>query len=363
MPISETEKTPVPVPPGVLRAAGRWGGTAVTVSALTGDASGRSYFRAMTADGATVVLAAHPEPFDPDNFPFLETTGLFLAAGLPVPVVKATAPEDGILVLEDMGDLLLQEVANAAAGSPPHFPEPEGGRADATRRLYRQAVDLIVRLQQQGTPRVQPESQAGRLALDAERFRFELNYFRDHFIFGLRQASLDGAQRSDLEDALDHLCQRLDGEPRVLCHRDYHARNLLVVDGDSLAVIDHQDARSGPDTYDLASLLHDPYVTLESAFMDELTGRFRASLAGGESGASFAERLDAMAAQRLLKAAGTYAAQKVLHNNDVYLPYLPLALNRAAAALGRHPTHQDLLRILQSLLPEMPWAGGDTRLT
>ena len=71
----------------------------------------------------------------------------------------------------------------------------------------------------------------------------------------------------------------LAGEPRVLCHRDYHSRNLMLHDG-SLYIIDFQDARMGPDTYDLVSLLRDSYVDLTAPQVDELIAFFLA-LKGG----------------------------------------------------------------------------------
>ncbi len=187
------------------------------------------------------------------------------------------------------------------------------------------------------------------MALDADLFRFELQHFCEHYLYRLCRIRPTANQRQQLEAACERLCLRLQQEPQVLCHRDYHARNLLIQDGHRLTIIDHQDARLGPDTYDLASLIHDPYVSLPTSLAEELTHRFRAARPQQEQAGVFAERLDAMAAQRLLKAAGTYAAQKVLRDSDVYLPYLPLALQRASAALARHPRHQDLLTALQAM--------------
>ena len=65
----------------------------------------------------------------------------------------------------------------------------------------------------------------------------------------------------------------------MLCHRDYHSRNLMLHDG-SLYIIDFQDARMGPDTYDLASLLRDSYVDLSPQQVDELIAFFLAHQSG-----------------------------------------------------------------------------------
>ena len=71
------------------------------------------------------------------------------------------------------------------------------------------------------------------------------------------------------------LVEKLAAEPRVLCHRDYHSRNLMLHDG-QLYIIDFQDARMGPDTYDLVSLLRDSYVDLPEQTVDELIAYFLA---------------------------------------------------------------------------------------
>ena len=63
------------------------------------------------------------------------------------------------------------------------------------------------------------------------------------------------------------IAEELAAEPRVLCHRDYHSRNLMLHEV-SLYIIDFQDARMGPDTYDLVSLLRDSYVDFSEQQVD-----------------------------------------------------------------------------------------------
>jgi len=332
-----------------MLAARQWGGENTVVARLAGDASTRLYFRATagrapgrTQDNPaeTAIIAFHGGPFDQRNFPFLETTDLFTAAGVPVPRIISRQPATGILVLEDLGDRLLQALLRE---NPP---------AGVAALLYRTAVDQIVRLQEYGTPLVKPTLAAGRLALDAHLFRKELDYFFTHLVLGLRGIQPTARQSEAVETAFQHLCDRLDVEPRVLCHRDYHTRNLLAAGDGRLVVIDHQDARPGPDTYDLASLIYDPYVDFQETLAHECIRQFRRARGLDEPAAVFAERLDAVAVQRLLKAAGTFAAQSARFGHTFYLAYLPAALARARAALTRHDTHRDLLAALTPLLPE-----------
>src|SRR4029079_18927130 len=110
------------------------------------------------------------------------------------------------------------------------------------------------------------------------------------------------------------IVNELANEPRVLCHRDYHSRNLMLSDG-NLHIIDFQDARMGPDTYDLVSLLRDSYVAIADRELDELIAYFLAlkARAGAPAAADedFRRRFDLMALQRNLKALGTFGYQTI----------------------------------------------------
>ena len=139
----------------------------------------------------------------------------------------------------------------------------------------------------------------------------------------------------------------------MLCHRDYHSRNLMLHDG-SLYIIDFQDARMGPDTYDLASLLRDSYVDITDRELDELIAYFLA-LKGGDAGdgANSARRFDLMALQRNLKALGTFGYQTTTRRNPVYIQYMPRTLRYARTNL----------RQISALRPPARAAGGAHRRT
>ena len=138
-------------------------------------------------------------------------------------------------------------------------------------------------------------------------------------------------------------------------HRDYHSRNLMLHDG-RLYVIDFQDARMGPDTYDLASLLRDSYVDLPEPVVDELIGYFLAlkgDAAGLEAPREFRRRFDLMALQRNLKALGTFGYQRSTRGNPVYIQYIPRTLASAADNLVRHDRFAPLREVLAAHLPEL----------
>ena len=318
-------------------------GAETEVIPLAGDASTRAYYRVVPADGESHVVAAYSAAFDPAGFPFLEATELFKISGIPVPDVLATDGSRGLILLKDLGDRSLQDAVLGAAAAKEDVPEA----------LYTQAVELIARLQGDGTPLVSDSIHAGREALDAERFRFELSYFYDNLVLGLRQRTPGVERRREVNEALDSLCTDLDGEPRVLCHRDFHSRNLMVGSEGVMSCVDHQDARLGPDTYDLVSLLRDPYVELPEDRVAKMIDHYRAAAGTTETLLHFRQRFDRMAVQRTLKAAGTYAGQMVLHQRDSYLRYLPRALELARRSLERCPDLEKLHRSLGELVPEL----------
>ena len=117
------------------------------------------------------------------------------------------------------------------------------------------------------------------VAFDVDEAHVGDGFLHQAFPRGLsRRRASPAREREALRAELAEIVDELAAEPRVLCHRDYHSRNLMWRD-ERLCIIDFQDARLGPDTYDLASLLRDSYVDLPEQVVDELIAYFLA-LAG-----------------------------------------------------------------------------------
>lgn len=300
---------------------------------LVGDASTRSYFRLYRGE-QTSILALLPEPFDEKELPFLNSAALFRAVPVRIPAVELVSGPEGALVLEDLGDRLLQhEVAHV------------GERRKNS--LYAEAVDIIVLLQRRGRELEDSSYGAFGTAFDTAKFRWELDFFLEHFLKGLRGAVLAPEQ----EDVLSSCFARLSGElasfSGVLCHRDYHSRNLMLV-GSELAVIDFQDARLGPSSYDLVSLLYDSYVDNS----DELVGQMRERFERG-TGCDLSEEFELAALQRNLKALGTFGYQIAVRGNDVYADYVQHTVEMVRGHLARSGRWQDMRSILTAHLDEL----------
>ena len=125
---------------------------------------------------------------------------------------------------------------------------------------------------------------------------------------------------------------------------------------DQLYVIDFQDARMGPDTYDLVSLLRDSYVDLPEAAVDDLIDYFAALTTGSAAAAgdrAFRRRFDLMALQRNLKALGTFGYQTTTRGNPVYMQYVPRTLSYVRHTLSADGRFGRLAELLGGLVDEL----------
>ena len=344
-----TSTSPANIPTGVLELAARTlevQTSDVTISRVTGDASTRSYFRA-SADDRSAIIALYSSAFDEntsaaerlaaaeardpssrltfanDPCAHIETTLLFLEAGLPVPKLLGCSGADAVLLLEDVGDTRLQDwLADHS--------ESEAVEA------YREAMRMLIDIQGATRTVCDRGSICSRLAFDEAKLRWELGFFFANYFNRHLRVRLEAEVANAVQADFKALCSELASRPRVLTHRDYHARNLMM-HGGRMCIIDFQDARMGPASYDVASLLSDPYSPLSRenarALSEEFVDLKARSLFPLPDPEDFRVELHLMTAQRMLKAVGTYASQAVA-GNQVYLPYIRPAVERATSAMG-----------------------------
>ena len=313
------------------------GADEANVIPLSGDASTRRYYR-LEHDGVSSVLSLYPEPFEEDGLPFLVVRNLMAGWGLPVPEVLDVEGSLGIVILEDLGDLTLQEALR------------EAGPARRT-ELYRQALDQLVVLQREAA-RAPQRAGCFQIAFDFEKLSWEMHFFWKHFLEGHRKHDLSVEDRAMIADGFHRLCSEIASWPRVLTHRDFHSRNLMCHE-EALFWIDFQDARMGPATYDLASLLRDSYVELEEDFVADRAEEFRQRAVPGETRDTFLRRLELMSIQRNLKALGTFGYMGSVRGSRVYLPYIPRTLEHLRRNLARYPELSGLRRALARHLEEL----------
>ena len=295
-----------------------WLGEDWTVQPLAGDASVRAYFRVTAPDRSTYMLAYYP----PEVRGQLKR---FLAAYSAV-VPKGQVPEvlrhcESAVVQKDVGDRSLFDLLHT---------DPEEAQ-----RLYRDAIDLLVAFQKTPAHDINPPFTAGV-------FLSELDMAREYFVEKLMGVRPEIADR--LDPVFRRLAENISAHPYRLCHRDFHGQNIHVVNG-ALYLIDYQDMRLGPDTYDLASLLRDRGVGryLERHEI-ELVDYY-----GVRSGApdGVRQRYFETLLQRSIKILGTFAKQPIVRGRMHYLEFIPPTLESIHRCLAELPE----FGVLADLLP------------
>src|ERR1044071_1915361 len=211
------------------------------VVALTPDASTRKYYR-IGWKKRTAIAAVYAEPFDPEVHPYLDVTRLFLACDLPVPEIYTVDGAAGIIVQEDLGDRQLFQVYDEES-------------EEKCEEYKEQAIALIAKIQKATQKAYEMDSISSRLAFDEAKLSWELEFFFEHYFGSLRHEKLRHAETAELKAELNDIAADLAAAPRVLCHRDYHSFNLILDKRQEIRIIDHQDARMGPASYDLVSFL------------------------------------------------------------------------------------------------------------
>ncbi|MBV8143755.1 MAG: phosphotransferase, partial [Gammaproteobacteria bacterium] len=161
------------------------------------------------------------------------------------------------------------------------------------------------------------------------------------------------------------LIQEALAQPRVFVHRDYHARNLMVMSERNPGIIDFQDALCGPVGYDLVSLLKDCYIAWPRPRVESWVSAFRARLlaGGGPAGASEAQFLrwfDLIGVQRHIKVLGIFCRLWYRDGKAGYLPDLPRTLDYVREASGRYAELAPLKRFIEErVAAQLPRANAE----
>lgn len=258
--------------PAFLAAHG-WSGT---ISPLAGDASFRRYFR-VESEGRKAILMDAPPPHE-DPRPFIAIAEWLRERGFAAPAIHAADLEQGLVLLEDFGDVRLRETADAD--------EP------AALPLYAAAIDLLVAL------RAHP---AGELApYDRATLHRETELFTAWYCpaVGL-DVDLEGYHAA-WEEVFAHALT----DTPVTVLRDYHAENLMLVgEAQSLGLLDFQDALAGHPAYDLVSLLQDARRDVDPSVEEAMIARYRGATGAGDD---FMAAYHVLGAQRNAKIIGIF---------------------------------------------------------
>jgi len=306
----------------------------LTVLQLAGDASARRYYRLIQGERTWILMSW--EPFSSADYPFLSVQKHFAAAGVSVPAVLAVNEDLGLLLLEDLGDLTLERKFWES-------PNPEDSDF-----FYKKTLDELIRIHDVATS-ADIKSTASVTAFDTAKFLWEMNYAKEHLLSGLLKIKFSAAEANELEKTFIHFCEILHKKPKVICHRDFHSRNVMIK-LDQVRIIDFQDARLGPAQYDLVSLFRDSYVDMSEEYAQKLMTYYlensQITARPGFNRDEFSETYELQSLQRCFKACGSFASFMNMRNDRRYLKYLAPTLKKVMKSLTHFPQYSLITNLL-----------------
>lgn len=273
---------------------------------VSGDASFRRYFR--TSDGQRSLIAVDAPPPQEALQPFIAIAESYAAAGVAVPAVIAADEQQGFMLLSDLGSTLLLGELNQ----------------HSMLHWYQRALTDLAPVMSVTDTRLGPLP-----AYDEALLRRELSLFPDWLLQRHLGLTLSSAEQQLWQQFSDLMVSNALAQPQVGVHRDYHARNMMVIGPQQLAYIDFQDAVMGPITYDAVSLLRDCYVRWPQAQVQQLAQFLRQQLQQQQvlhsevSAEQWQRWFDLMGLQRHSKAAGIFARLYHRDGKSGYLADIP----------------------------------------
>lgn len=302
------------------------------------DASFRRYFRIDSTPEQSYIVMDAPQPAE-DVKPFIQVAELFGQMHLTVPEVLAQDTEQGFLLLTDLGTTMYSHVLNG----------------DTAHKLYMDAIDSLILLQSQSQPNVLPE-------YDRAFLQRELDIFPEWFIGKHLGATLSSEQSASLNKVFDTLLANICAQPQVYVHRDYHSRNLMVMEKGNPGIIDFQGALYGPITYDLVSLLRDAYVQWDEEMVLDWAIRYwekarKTGLPITPEFDVFYRDFEFMGLQRHLKILGIFARLAHRDGKQHYLDDIPTVMAYVRKTAQRYNSLIPLLRLLDVLEDTAPKIG------
>ena len=302
------------------------------LTSMNGDAGFRRYFRFEMKNQS---LIAVDTPGDKcNNTAFIYMQQQLKQAGIKVPDVVAFAEQQGFMCLSDLGTQELSSVLHA----------------NNMAEYYQQAILLL--------PKIANIPQKNLPIYDKAFIQRELDIFNEWLLAEHLNIQLTFDEKKQLQTGFDFLIDSALEQPKVVMHRDFHSRNLMLVNNE-LAAIDFQDAVIGPITYDVASLLRDCYLKwpieqispLFSYFIDIMSAQFSLQHIHAQQ---WKKWFDLMGMQRHIKASGIFARLYHRDQKPNYLADIPLTLSYIVDISAEYPECDFIQRlIVDRVIPKL----------
>jgi len=300
-----------------------------SVERIAADGSRRRYWRLTGGPLGSLVGAWGPDP--DENRAFLSFTRTFRGLGLPVPELHAVDEDAGVWLLEDLGSRTLLATLHAARAHASRAGDASGEFPGPVLSIYRRVLGLLPRFQIEGGRSIDFSVAYPCEAFDGRSMRWDLNYFKYHF---LKLARLPFHERR-LDDDFDALvAYLLEADGSHFLYRDCQSRNIMVQDGEP-HFIDYQGGRRGALAYDVASLLYDGKAAIPESVRRTLLAHYLDQLEGHTAvdRAAFAEQFRGFVLIRIMQAMGAYGYRGFFERKPLFLESIPHQARNLAGLL------------------------------
>ena len=279
------------------------------IEQVSSDASFRNYFRAIDDEkGSFIVMDSDPSL--ENNEKFMGVSNLLNKISMPIPSIFEQDDSGRYFLISDLGQKTLFDYR----------------KESKTKGFYDRAIELLVFMQANGNSLMNQLPQ-----YDDSLLHSEMELFKEWFCFHELGLSVRQLEKIDFDPLFNHLAQRANHQDRVLVHRDFHSRNIVISDKEKLGLVDYQDAVCGPITYDIVSLLRDCYVKIDLPEMHDMLRMYYDHLVKNQMTNKplneFMIDFDLMGAQRHLKAIGIFSRLKHRDNKEAYMNDIPLTMS------------------------------------
>jgi aminoglycoside/choline kinase family phosphotransferase len=319
--------------------------TSIELFPFEGRGSDRTFFRLRWSQKDSAILV-HYDPKRVENTYYADIAVFLRDIDVPVPRLIRHDPTGCLIVMEDLGDTDLWSLRKTPW--------------ETRRTLYQKTLTIAHRLHsfpEKDFPLAPVRLMEG---FGPDLYRWERDYFRDHFVRDACGIELEPALERELEAELSNLAERLAAGIRCLVHRDLQSQNVMIRDGEP-SLIDFQGMRFGSPFYDLASLLFDPYVTSSDVEQDELLPFYYGLSKWDLDWFTFLNYFWEASAQRLMQALGAYGFLGLQKGFKSYLQHIPTGLrnlHRAASRVPSLPRLQELSVTCQKVIEQKRYGQG-----
>lgn len=278
--------------------------------------SERKYFRIKGEDTSLVLMQTSKN--DSDFNRQIELTRFFYSLNIPVPRLIEADYGSFKAVFEDLGDISLYSWLK--------FPRTE----EDIESIYKKVIDCLLLLHIEATRHVSECRVLTERIFDYDHLRWESDYFIERFVIGIRNIEVKNIDALNKE--LHSIALKIDSFAKGVMHRDFQSQNIMVTKNQTVRIIDYQGARIGPQAYDIASVLWDPYYRLGESIRDRLLAHYITKISDKMteeidfSNDEFRQSLMLCRLQRHMQALGAYGFLSKVKGKKFFLKHIPEGL-------------------------------------